>query len=175
MPCRDKRPCSLCALVIRCVAIIMLTILGGGCGRSTGPVVQFVEGAFFLDGEPLADASVGFSPEPGTPGLPAYARTDSRGMFRLTSTRGGRRDAGATVGEYIVTVSKVVGELVVEETDDPDIRKKRPRSKEPKNVVPDVYGEIETSPLRATIRKGANTGSAFVFQLKTPTAAAPRR
>lgn len=174
MPCRDQQPCSLCELALRSVVIITLAILIGGCGRSTGPVVQFVEGAFFLDGEPLAEASVGFSPKPGTPGLPAFARTDSRGVFRLTSTRGGRRDAGATIGEYIVTVSKVVGERV-EETDDPDIRKNRPRSKEPKNVVPGVYGEIETSPLRATIRNGSNTGSAFVFQLKTPAAATPRR
>ena len=83
---------------------LMLVIVVGlglvvGCGRNAGPVVQFVEGKIVLDGEALEGATVGLSPVKGSKGLPAYARTDGQGVFRVTSTRGGRRDAGAAV-EY---------------------------------------------------------------------------
>jgi hypothetical protein len=48
--------------------------------------VQFVEGKMILDGEALEGATVGLSPVNGSTGLPAYARTDGQGVFRVTST-----------------------------------------------------------------------------------------
>jgi hypothetical protein len=154
----------------------MLLIVAGlglvvGCGRSRSPVVQFVEGKVVLDGEALEGATVGLSPLKGSKGLPAYARTDGKGIFRVTSTRGGRRDAGAAEGDYVVTVSKVVadeGDVAVEEDGSGKKPARRPSSKPPRNVVPEVYAEVNTSPLRATIKSGANTGPAFVFDLKSP-------
>lgn len=142
-----------------------------GCGRNAGPVVQFVEGKVVLDGEALEGATVGLSPVKGSSGLPAYARTDGQGIFRVTSTRGGRRDGGAVAGEYVVTISKIVAEdedVAVEEEE--PVRKpvRRPSRKPPRNVVPDLYGEVDTSPLRATIQRGANKGPAFVFDLTSP-------
>jgi len=142
-----------------------------GCGRNAGPVVQFVEGKVVLDGEAIEGATVGLSPVKGSTGLPAYARTDGKGIFRVTSTRGGRRDAGAAAGDYVVTVSKVVadeGDVAVDDDGSGKKPARRPSSKPPRNVVPDVYGEVDTSPLRATIKSGANTGPAFVFDLKSP-------
>ena len=124
-----------------------------------------------LDGEPLEGATVGLSPVKGSTGLPAYARTDGKGIFRVTSTRGGRRDAGAAAGDYVVTVSKVVADEVdvaVEEDGAAKKQARRPLSKQPRNVVPEVYAEVDTSPLRATIKSGANTGPAFIFDLKSP-------
>ena len=155
---------------------LMLVIVAGlglvvGCGRSRGPVVQFVEGKVVLDGESLEGATVGLSPVKGSQGLPAYARTDGQGVFRVTSTRGGRRDAGAVEGDYVVTVSKVVadeGDVAVEEDGAAKKPARRPSSKQPRNVVPEVYAEVDTSPLRATIKSGANTGPAFVYDLKSP-------
>lgn len=155
---------------------LMLVIVAGlglvvGCGRNAGPVVQFVEGQMILDGESLEGATVGLSPVKGSKGLPAYARTDAKGVFRVTSTRGGRRDAGAAEGDYVVTVSKVVadeGDVAVEEDGSAKKPARRPSSKPPRNVVPEVYAEVDTSPLRATIKSGANTGPAFVFDLKSP-------
>ena len=155
---------------------LMLVIVAGlglvvGCGRSRGPVVQFVEGKMILDGEALEGATVGLSPVKGSTGLPAYARTDGKGIFRVTSTRGGRRDAGAAAGDYVVTVSKVVaddGDMAVEEDGSGKKPARRPTVKPPRNVVPDVYAEVDSSPLRATIHSGANTGPAFVFDLKSP-------
>ena len=152
---------------------VAVTALIVGCGRGSGPVVQFVEGKVLLDGQPLEGAVVGLSPVKGTQGLPAYGLTNSVGLFRATSTRGGRRDTGAAVGEYIVTVSKVESEAdpAIEDTNHPDYRKKPSpagRPKQPRNMVPESYGEVDTSPLRATIHSGANTGPAFVFDLKSP-------
>ena len=154
----------------------MLVIVAGlglvvGCGRNAGPVVQFVEGKMILDGEVLEGATVGLSPVKGSKGLPAYARTDGQGVFRVTSTRGGRRDAGAAEGDYVVTVSKVVadeGDVAVEEDGSAKKPARRTPTKPPRNVVPEVYAEINTSPLRATIKSGANTGPAFVYDLKSP-------
>lgn len=98
----------------------------------------------------------------------------------MTSTRGGRRDAGAAVGDYIVTISKVVAEEAVEAEEDqsrPESGKQQARSssrKQPWNVVPDIYAEVATSPLRASVQLGENVGPAFVFDLKTGgSAAAP--
>lgn len=142
-----------------------------GCGRN-GPVVQFVEGRVVLDGQTLEGATVGLSPIAGSKGLPAYARTDTQGIFRVTSTRGGRRDAGAAEGDYVVTISKVVADeadVAVEAAELGEQRKPVPTGsrKPPRNVVPEVYAEVDTSPLRATIQRGANTGPAFVFDLKS--------
>lgn len=164
---------------------VMLVGLGliAGCGRNAGPIVQFVEGKVLLDGQPLEGATVGLSPVTATQGLPGYARTNAAGIFQVTSTRGGKRDAGAAVGDYIVTISKVVAEEVPVADDDASRSAAATKparaapSKQPWNVVPDVYGEKETSPLRATIQPGRNVGPAFVFDLKTDGAAvaSPRR
>ena len=164
------------ALTYRQCNALMMVIVAGlglvvGCGRNRGPVVQFIEGKVVLEGEALEGATVGLSPVKGSKGLPAYARTDGKGVFRVTSTRGGRRDAGAAEGDYVVTVSKVVadeGDVAVEEDGSGKKPARRPSSKPPRNLVPEVYAEVDTSPLRATIKTGANTGPAFVFDLKSP-------
>ena len=158
------------AMPSRCLPSIVAVAVGlgclAGCGRS-GPVVQFVEGRVVLDGQTLEGATVGLSPVAGSKGLPAYARTDTQGIFRVTSTRGGRRDAGATEGDYIVTISKVVADVAVEATESGERPKPVSSRKPPRNVVPEVYAEVDTSPLRVTIKRGANTGPAFVFDLKS--------
>lgn len=165
----------------RCRGLASMSVVGlvllVGCGRS-GPVVQFVEGKVVLDGQAMEGATVGLSPAAGSKGLPAYARTDAQGIFRVTSTRGGRRDAGAAVGDYIVTISKVVAdEADVADAGGEPVEGKKPARpgarQEPRNVVPEVFAEVDSSPLRATVKSGANTGPAFVFDLKSPGLKAP--
>jgi len=174
-------PHAACRLAVQtpsylaCHGLMLVIVVGlglvVGCGRNAGPVVQFVEGKIVLDGEALEGATVGLSPVKGSKGLPAYARTDGQGVFRVTSTRGGRRDAGAAVGDYVVTISKVVADdedVAIEEDGAEKKPSRRPSSKSPRNVVPEVYAEVDASPLRATIKSGANTGPAFIFDLPSP-------
>ncbi len=49
--------------------LFLAALVSAGCGRS-GPAVAFVEGTVLLDGQPVAEATVGFSPLAG--GLPAW-------------------------------------------------------------------------------------------------------
>lgn len=122
-----------------------------GCGRR-GPAVAYVEGVVLLDGTPVAGATVSFAPS-GPEGLPAFGRTDSGGRFRLTSTRGGRQDAGAVIGAYTVAVSK----------SEYDLQGKPPPANDDysavpiRHVVPPAYGAAGTSGLRAEVVPGRNS------------------
>jgi hypothetical protein len=143
-----------------------------GCGRK-GPAVEFVEGTVLLDGEPVTGADVGFSAV--TAGLSAYGRTDSVGKFRLTTGQGGRRLGGAPVGEYVVTVIKWRNRLeeLGPQPDPSDgnaagkwqAEADRLNSLPPDYIVPKAYGDKATSPFKATVKKGRNTGPAFTFDL----------
>lgn len=59
-----------------------------------------MEGEVFLDGKPVAEAAVAFTPVGGGP--VASGVTDPQGRFRLQTAN----QPGAPTGEYIVTVVK---------------------------------------------------------------------
>jgi len=158
-------------------AALVVLAAGTGCNRGpAGPVVHMVEGVVTLDGAPLVEANVFFSPVGGKGGLPATGFTGADGRFRLTSTQGGKIGRGATEGEYVVRVTKT-------EAPNPppaipmghrDYGKAPPRpmswaeeQAQIKYVVPPRYGEAKTSPLRATVSKGLNSGAAFTFDVKS--------
>jgi hypothetical protein len=145
-------------------AVILTATSIVGCGPK-GPAVEMVEGKILLDGEPLAEALVGFSPAGGG-GLPAAGLTGADGSFRLNAVKGAKPGAGTAVGEYVVTVAKRVteGPAGPSGTDDPNYGKSAGVLVEPKvkNLVPDVYGDPKTSPLKASVVAGKN---AFEFKL----------
>ena len=148
------------------VAMIAFLIMPG-CGRS-GLDLQMVEGVVTINGEPLAGATVGFSPLIPGQGLPATGATVADGTFRLTATRGGTPDKGTTVGDYAVTISKV--ELLPDPLWDnlkPGETPSRPRQMQYRYVVPKAYESITTSGLKATVKKGVNKGDAFRYDLKS--------
>ena len=66
-----------------------------GCGSNN----EGVTGTITLDGQPLADAEVVFTPEEG--GRPASAMTDSAGKYDLVYTI---NEKGAPAGKYIVRI-----------------------------------------------------------------------
>ena len=148
-------------------------MLVGGCRRS-GPDVQFVEGVVTLDGAPLAGADVGFSPVQG--GMPSFGRTDARGVFHLSTVRGGARGQGAVVGDYAVTVSKWRNRLdaLGPRPDPADAAASAAWSRQeeeiaklpPDYIVPKAYGDKATSGLKATVKPGRNVGPEFRFELK---------
>lgn len=105
-----------------------------GCGE--GPNLAPVSGIVTVSGKPLPEAGVTFTPVEG--GRPAWATTDERGRFELTTLRSGD---GAFIGEHVVTVAEP-------ETDVPVL---------PRNADPDtasLYAEMPTKPKRNQ-RKGA--------------------
>ena len=147
--------------------------LAVGCGQR-GPAVNVVEGIVKLDGEPVAEATVFFTPAAGSAGVPAAGQTGPDGRFRLTSVGAKSGGGGAVEGTYVVTVTKVDSGLppLPTSTDDPNYGKfpappgpnEKPKIK---FLVPQEYGDAKTSPLKATVSKGANQGDGFTFELKS--------
>lgn len=77
-----------------CFALLSFMLLLG-CGSNN----EGVTGTITLDGQPLADAEVVFTPEEG--GRPATAMTDSAGKYDLVYTI---NEKGAPAGKYIVRI-----------------------------------------------------------------------
>lgn len=85
---------------MRCTfaALLCVVTLCIGCGPG-GPEIASVEGTVTMDGKPLENASVVFTPPNGRP---AGARTDAEGHYVLNFS-GGRQ--GAIPGENRVQIS----------------------------------------------------------------------
>ena len=158
---------------LACGALIIAAVVG--CGKQTGPRVQFVKGVVTLDGQPLEGATVSLTPQAGGTGLPAYGMTTAGGEFVLTSARGGAVNAGAVAGDYLVTVKKMqvvreadIGVLITRQEYERQMRENvgllgfQPEAA----VVPKAYGMAETSGLRVTVKQGRNTGPEFSFDLR---------
>jgi len=144
------------------LAALFAIIGAGGCGRS-GPAVAYVEGVVLLDGEPVAGASVGFSPV--SAGQPAFGKTDATGVFHLTTVRGGARDRGAVAGEYSVTITKWRNRM--EGITEPNLALEAELAKRPPDyIVPKDYGDKAKSGLKATVKPGRNAGPEYRFELK---------
>jgi hypothetical protein len=168
-----------------CTVLLGILVLASlaGCGQR-GPAVEFVEGRITLDGEPLSDASVGFSPAVAG-GLAAYGRTDTTGTYRLTTSQGGAKHGGAPVGNYVVTVRKYKSR-----TDglgpEPDVADTAAHSKWTAeyerltalpldSMIPSAYGNPATSGLTATVKPGRNTGAQVSFSLTSDFRPAKKR
>jgi hypothetical protein len=79
-----------------CLTAALVT--AGGCGPD-GPEVAPVTGTITMDGMPLDDALVEFSPQAA--GRPSYGRTDLEGRYELRYTQD---RLGAMPGEHIVRI-----------------------------------------------------------------------
>jgi hypothetical protein len=82
-----------------------ITLLALGCGEGGSDLdLNEVSGTVTMDGQPLPDARVIFTPKGG--GRPAYGMTDDSGNYTLQFTSTGE---GAQAGEYIVMISTFIG------------------------------------------------------------------
>lgn len=162
---------------IRFLMAISLLVVGSaaGCSSRRGPAVEFVEGRITLDGEPVADAIVGFSPAGGS-GPAAHGRTDAAGTYRLTTAQGGAPLRGAPVGEYIVTVQKYRNPVadLGPEPDPADAAHAKWQAEVERlsviplqslAIIPIGYSDPATSGLTATVKPGRNTGDPVSFAL----------
>lgn len=162
---------------------ILLTLLTVsccvGCGGGDKVDLGAVSGVVTMDGEPLSDVIVVFSPEDGNP---SSGLTDSEGKYSLSYL--GKSD-GAIIGKHKVSIT--TADLSMNETEldsgdadlanadlldttnisspppeDGDVTKRQPRIKAKimKEPIPSKYNA--KSSLTADVQSGENT---FDFQL----------
>ena len=97
-----------------CLLFVAIAITAGCSKAGLGPI----SGTVTLDGKPLADVEVMFSPQAvegnSNPGVYSYCKTDSEGKYDL-KTRYGKR--GAVIGTSQVTI-QYPDEGDIEETRD---------------------------------------------------------
>jgi len=168
--------------------LVAIALLATGCSRGGNrPLVHPVKGRVMLEGQPLEGVGVSFSPVVKGEGVTAFGKTLADGSYTLTSTRGGTLGAGAMAGEYAVMLQKFVDvapDAVPPEfsaaSGDPSrsvqqwfSKQETTRVEDEKTVryailglLPEAYGNAETSGLRATVKPGTNSGPAFEFDLK---------
>jgi hypothetical protein len=136
----------------RGLCLPLLLALGCGSGNKFAPV----SGKVTLNGEPLVDAVVGFTPivPDGTtdPPAPSSAKTNDLGEFTLMATN---RSKGAWVGKHKVAIS-----LMAENTDE---RRGR-RGSKPGEQVPSQYNQKSTLEFDVPA-SGTNQAN---FELKSP-------
>lgn len=145
------------SIVAMCAVAVLLC--PSGCGKP-GLQVNPVEGVVLLDGKPVAGATVEFAPvSPGA--LTAIGRSDGEGRFKLTSTRGGPPNGGAVTGDYDVLFKKAEYDLKGTGKTPADDMDGVPLVYE----VPQRYGDLKTSGLKATVKQGRNDGPDFRFEL----------
>ena len=137
---RALYPCSIAILLI-----------AGIIGCSRGIELIPVSGEVQLNGKPLADCSVTFSPVAGGPA--ASGVTDMQGCFQLSSAN----RSGAVPGEHRVTIAKKKTHLISDPTGaHSDIRVEW--------FTPEKYSHPETSGLQKTVSSQEHD---FVFELSS--------
>ncbi|MFW6170145.1 MAG: hypothetical protein ACODAD_06620 [Planctomycetota bacterium] len=153
--------------------LAMAVLLLSGCGDST-PVLDTepVEGVVTLDGEPVPEATVMFSPVNEGEGTAAAGMTDAEGEYRLTAQPSGgakgKPGAGTTPGEYYVGVIKTEteGGASPEEEHEQAMKKgsqdasryeeELEPEKEKTYVVPQEYNVPKDSGIKVTVSEGKN-------------------
>ena len=146
----------------RSVPLVGLTVLlfaGVGCGSRRTPVP--VSGTVTLDGRPVEGAIVTFHPlGDDKESRPATGQTDKTGTFQL---KAGNED-GIRPGEYkVVIIKNVLTDTKLKIPDFPDTPEGRNQrdhflwkqfgDDQPpyKNVLPDRYGDLKTTPLTCKV------------------------
>lgn len=93
------------------LAAIALLPTAAGCGSGTGNVPEPVpvSGTVKLDGKPLANAMVIFTPLGDNMGSGSAGTTDANGKYELSTQFGSESKKGAVPGNYRVHFSLMVG------------------------------------------------------------------
>ncbi len=134
-----------------------------GCGEKPKTVAtDFVEGIVTLDGQPVPDATVTFSPVQQGAGASATGRTDANGKYTLTAVgagRGAEAGAGTLPGEYYVGVVKDQFPEVLG-SDQPGYQPppsdERPKEPTVTHIVPQQFNNPQKSGIKVTVKAGKN-------------------
>ena len=128
----------------------LLTLLAAlGCGGSDLDLAP-VTGVVTLDGQPIADAGIYFTPADPKQGPPAVGTTDELGEFALITAN----HDGAVLGEHRVAISKDESTAIPQSRGFPLYKFK--------HYVPEKYGDGSSSGLTATVVDDDNR---FEFKL----------
>jgi hypothetical protein len=145
--------------ILRHGLLCLLLLTPGGCGKGKDlPDLAPVTGTVTLDGQPLAEAEITFTPIGTTAGLGSEGRTAGDGKYQLKAVR---RGAGAAAGQYKVVISKRVmpdGSVVRPSPDTPPIMSPG------KELLSPQYSDPAQTTLTATVPAGGGT---IDFPLKT--------
>lgn len=152
-------------MTIRTAICMLGLVFVAGCGSSLK--LNPVTGKVTLDGKPITDATVTFTPSGA--GAAAVGRTDANGVYTLMDNRGDGA-AGAEQGEYKVAVLwyKPSGKDLSQQTgageEKKDDRAAHTTVQGPTAQLPTSYLNPDTSGLTASVKAGSNT---FDFDLKS--------
>jgi len=143
------------------LVVLAVNLVGCSDGKlKTEPV----RGIVTLDGVPLEDASVNFTPKNPGEGTASFGRTNAKGEY-LLQTLLGNVDAGTLPGEYVVTVSKHIQVPTGRRIEDSNSGEMQDEM-DSILIFPEMakYANTKTTPFSATVVKGKNQ---FDFDLKS--------
>ena len=120
--------CTVCGALLLTIAV--------GCGGKPA----YVSGVVSIDGKPLDQGTISFSPTTG--GMRAAGKILEDGSYEIRTNR----SSGLEVGDYQVAV--VSREAIITSPDAPPTPGKF--------FVPNRYGRAKTSGLQYTVTKGSN-------------------
>lgn len=145
--------------LLHCVGATVVCV----CGCSDGPRMAPVSGAISVDGKPLVEAGVTFTPDMG--GRPAWATTDKQGRYQLTTLRGGD---GALVGDHVVTIAERGFDVPqIPKGVDADTASvlaempTSPRRSDPRGAIDPSFASRSSSTLRYTVKPGVSNVADF--------------
>ncbi len=135
-------------------AAICTSLCLAGCGGANIRLVP-VSGTVSMDEKPLANKTVRFQPEPGTPGHGGGATTDAQGNYTaIALVPGSTKDfKGLAPGNYRVTVVERMfpeGLAVQGKSAEPEVAVGPVASPSVKEL-PTIYSRPESTPLSITI------------------------
>ncbi len=138
----------LCGSPMMLALVLLMTV--SGCGRNDDlPETASTEGTVSWQGQPVAGATVAFSPESG--GKIASAKTDEDGHYELTTFE---PYDGAIVGQHAVTIVKRVP-MPPPHISVPDAGKP---------LIPSKYFAAQTSGLTADVKAGESNVYDFTLE-----------
>jgi hypothetical protein len=136
-----------------CVALAACLCLSGCGGRNLNLVP--VQGTATLDGEPLKNKSLLFTPAEGE-GIPGSANTDANGKYELLAIVTGLTEAkkGVPPGRYKVTASEPAIPI---EGGDEEIEGMILPGEAVASGIPQRYQSTDTTPLVVEVPEGGGT------------------
>ncbi|MFT3880323.1 MAG: hypothetical protein QM703_11765 [Gemmatales bacterium] len=127
----------------RLLGSLLCCLLTIGCQSGPArPVCQPASGKVLLDNRPVPEAQLTFHPQQSAMELLPTAVTRDDGQFQATTWAD--KD-GIPVGDYVVTI--VWKQLVLQGEE---------KVRNGPNQLPAIYADPKKSPLRCTIKEGAN-------------------